>query len=161
MVRSSLCEPVGKIVMCHSYLCHTSDLSHISALRFMTNIQRLFNEPVGISVPGSINKVWDDLFLDRPEFRLPNRGLSYEIKPEEDAIIAEVEVPGVAPEDVKVRLEGRAIHVETPRGNAYFTVGSRVDQDQVTASVKHGLLTLRVPKREARKVEVKVLEQES
>ena len=123
----------------------------------MTNsIQRLFNEPVGIGLPGSINKVWDDMFLDRPEFRLPQRGLSYEIKNEEEAIVAEVEVPGVAPADVKVRLEGRAIHVETPRGNAYFTVGSRVDQDKVTATIKHGLLSLRVPKREARKVEVTV-----
>ena len=122
----------------------------------MTNIQRLFNEPVGIGLPGSINKVWDELFYDRPDYRAPQRGLSYEIKPDEEAVVAEVEVPGVAPEDVKVRLEGRAILVETPRGNAYFTVGSRVDQDGVTATVKHGLLSLRVPKREARKVEVTV-----
>ena len=120
----------------------------------MTNIQRLFNEPVGIGLPGSIDKVWGDIF-DSPV--IPRqRGLSYEIKADDEDVVAEVEVPGVAPSDVKVRLEGRAIHVETPRGNAYFTIGSRVDQDKVTASVKHGLLTLRVPKREARKVEVTV-----
>lgn len=121
----------------------------------MTSLQRVFNDPmVGIGLPGSIDKVWDNLFDSQAVPR--QRGLSYEIKPDDDAVVAEVEVPGVAPEEVKVRLEGRAIHVETPRGNAYFTVGSRVDQDKVTASVKHGLLTLRVPKREARKVEVTV-----
>ena len=122
----------------------------------MTNLTRLFNDPVGIGLPGSIDKVWDELFYDRPDYRAPQRGLSYEIKPDDEAVVAEVEVPGVAPEDVKVRLEGRAILVETPRGNAYFTVGSRVDQDKVAASIKHGLLTLRVPKREARKVDVVV-----
>mgnify|MGYP003635238937 FL=1 len=121
----------------------------------MTSLQRVFNDPmVGIGLPGSIDKVWDNLFDSQAIPR--QRGRSYEIKPDDDVVVAEVEVPGVAPEEVKVRLEGRAIHVETPRGNAYFTVGSRVDQDKVTASVKHGLLTLRVPKREARKVEVTV-----
>ena len=88
-------------------------------------------------------------------------GLNYEIKPGEDAVFAEVEVAGCSPADVKVTCEGRAIHVETPRGNAYFTVGARIDMDHVAASIQHGLLTLRVPKREARKVEVQVLEQES
>ena len=63
--------------------------------------------------------------------------------------------------NVKVNCEGRAIQVETPRGNAYFTVGARIDMDNIEASIQHGLLTLRVPKREAKRVEVKVLEQES
>jgi len=122
----------------------------------MTNIQQLFNEPLGLPMQGSIDKVWNDMFFDRPEFHKAPRGLSYEIKPDEDAVIAEVEVPGVDPKDVKVRLEGRAIQVETPRGSVYFTIGSRVDQDGVTATIKHGLLSLRVPKRAARKVEVTV-----
>jgi len=84
------------------------------------------------------------------------RGLNYQINTEDDAVVAEVEVPGVDPKDVKVKVEGRAIHVETPRGNAYFTIGSRVDSDKVTASTRHGLLSLRVPKREAKVVQVKI-----
>ena len=109
----------------------------------------------------SIDKAWD-AFFDPGQFPTmrQTRGLSYEIKSEEDAVIAEVEVPGCGPEDVKVNCEGRAIQVETPRGNTYFTVGARIDMDHIEASIQHGLLTLRVPKREARKVEVKVLGKE-
>jgi HSP20 family molecular chaperone IbpA len=111
---------------------------------------------------GSIDQAWD-AFYDPSALTYSNktRGLSYEIKPSEDAVIAEVEVPGCSPSDVKVSCEGRAIQVETPRGNAYFTVGARIDMDNIEASIQHGLLRLRVPKREAKKVEIKVLEQES
>ena len=111
---------------------------------------------------GSMDKAWEAFFdAGYPgSYANQTRGLSYEIKPGEDAVTAEVEVPGCAPEDVKVNCEGRAIHVVTPRGNAYFTVGARIDMDNIEASIRHGLLTLRVPKREARKVEVKVVDKE-
>ena len=115
----------------------------------MTNLAR-FAAPF----PMSVDRVWDDFF--GPENARQQRGLSYQIKSEEGAVVAEVEVPGVAPADVKIRVEGRAVHVETPRGNAYFTIGSRVDIDHVTATIRHGLLSLRVPKREAKIVEVVV-----
>ena len=116
----------------------------------MTNITR-----IPMQALGSIDQVWDS-FFEQPPFQPGRRGLSYQIKSEDDAVVAEVEVPGVDPTDVKVRVEGRAVHVETPRGNSYFTIGSRVDIDHVTATVRHGLLSLRVPKREARTVEVRV-----
>ena len=106
-------------------------------------------------IQGSIDQVWDQ-FFETPPFQPSRQGLSYQIKSEDDAVVAEVEVPGVDPKDVQVRVEGRAVHVETPRGNTYFTIGSRVDVDHVTATIRHGLLSLRVPKREARTVEVKV-----
>ena len=107
-----------------------------------------------------IDQTWDALF-DQGNFQRNHpRALAYEIKPGDDAVVAEVEVPGCAPADVKVTCEGRAIHVVTPRGNAYFTVGARIDMDNIEASIRHGLLSLRVPKREARKVEVKVTDNE-
>ena len=115
----------------------------------MTNLTRVLPQM------GSIDQVWD-AFFEQPPFQPARRGLSYQIKSEDDAVVAEVEVPGVDPKDVKVRVEGRAVHVETPRGNSYFTIGSRVDSEHVTASIRHGLLSLRVPKREARTVEVRV-----
>ena len=120
----------------------------------MTNIQKF---PFG-----SIDRAWDAFFDPGtfPAYSNKTRGLSYEVKPGEDAVIAEVEVPGCDPSDVKVHCEGRAIHVTTPRGNAYFTVGARIDMDHIEASIRHGLLTLRVPKREARKVEIKVVDNE-
>ena len=82
--------------------------------------------------------------------------LNYRIITEDDAAIAEVEVPGVSPSDVKVRIEGRSLTVETPRGSAYFTIGQRIDAEHTTADLKHGLLTLRIPKRDAKVVEVNV-----
>ena len=107
----------------------------------------------------SVDKAWEAFFdpSQYPSIQQQTRGLSYEIRSEDDAVIAEVEVPGCGPKDVKVNCEGRAIQVETPRGNSYFTVGARIDMDNIEASIQHGLLTLRVPKREARRVEVKVL----
>ena len=112
---------------------------------------------------GSLDRAWEAFFEgDLPgSFQRKTRGLSYEIKPDTDAVIAEIEVPGCGPKDVNVNCEGRAIQVETPRGNAYFTIGARIDMDNIEASIQHGLLTLRVPKREAKKVEVKVLGVES
>lgn len=88
-----------------------------------------------------------------------NTVLNYRIKSEDNAAVAEIEVPGVDPSDVKVRIEGRSVSVETPRGNAYVTIGQRLSPDEATASLKHGLLTIRVPKRDARIVEVKVHEE--
>lgn len=85
--------------------------------------------------------------------------LNYRITSEDDAAVAEVEVPGVTPEDVKVRIEGRSLTVETPRGNAFFTLGQRIDADHTTATIKHGLLTIRIPKRDARVVQVTVSEE--
>ena len=117
----------------------------------MTNLTNIRVPSFG----GSIDQVWDQ-FFETPPFQPQRSGLTYRIKSEDDAVVAEVEVPGVAPEDVNVRVEGRAVHVETPRGNSYFTIGSRVDVDHVTATIRHGLLSLRVPKREARTVEVQV-----
>ena len=85
--------------------------------------------------------------------------LNYRITSEDNAAVAEIEVPGVEPADVKVRIEGRSLSVETPRGNAYVTIGQRLSADDATASLKHGLLTIRIPKRDARIVEVKVSEE--
>ena len=121
----------------------------------MNNLTKFGN--MGLPVSAGLDQVWDNLVTQAFDANpLQHRGLSYEIKSGDDAVVAEVEVPGVDPKDVKVRVEGRAVHVETPRGNSYFTIGSRVDSEHVTASIRHGLLSLRVPKREARTVEVQV-----
>ena len=120
----------------------------------MTNLTKF-------AINGGLNQAWDAFFdPSTSAYSTKTRGLSYEIKPGDEAVTAEVEVPGCSPADVKVTCEGRAIHVETPRGNAYFTVGARIDMDHIEASIRHGLLSLRVPKREARKVEVKVTDNE-
>lgn len=126
----------------------TSHISHY-ALRIMTNLVRspLFSE-------------FDQLlnsFNQAPLAQSNNRNsLNYRITSEDDAAVAEVEVPGVDPSDVKVRIEGRSLTVETPRGSAFFTIGQRIDADHTTAEIKHGLLKIRIPKRDAKVVEVVV-----
>ena len=87
-----------------------------------------------------------------------NTALNYRILSEDLAAVAEIEVPGVEPSDLKVRIEGRSLSVETTRGNAYITIGQRLSPDDATASLKHGLLTIRIPKRDAKIVDVVVSE---
>lgn len=102
---------------------------------------------------------FDQLFNQLAQVQAPvsrNTALNYRILSEDDAAVAEIEVPGVLPADLKVRIEGRSLSVETPRGNAYVTIGQRLSADDAVASLKHGLLTIRIPTRAARTVEVKV-----
>ena len=119
----------------------------------MTNLTR---SPLYSEFDNLVNTLMQTPFAQTSNART---GLNYRIVPEDEAAVAEVEVPGVLPEDVKVRIEGRSLTVETPRGNAFFTLGQRIDADHTIASLKHGLLTIRIPKREARVVEVKVSEE--
>lgn len=98
-------------------------------------------------------------FFDQPLAQQNARNnLNYRVRTEDDAAIAEVEVPGVDPSEVKVRIEGRSLTVDTPRGSAYFTIGQRIDAEGTSAELKHGLLSIRIPKRDAKVVEVKVAE---
>ena len=105
---------------------------------------------------------FDQLFNQLATQQAPisrNTALNYRIVSEDHAAVAEIEVPGVDPSDVKVKIEGRSLSVETPRGNAFVTIGQRLSADEATASLKHGMLTIRIPKRDARIVEVKVSEE--
>lgn len=84
--------------------------------------------------------------------------LNCHVDSKENEVRIEVEVPGVEPSDIKVKIEGRSLSVETPKGDAYVTIGQRLDADNATANLKHGLLTVTVPKREAKIVEISVSE---
>lgn len=88
-----------------------------------------------------------------------NTVLNCQVNSEDNTALVEIEVPGVDPSDVKVHIEGRSLSVETPKGNAYVTIGQRLDADNATANLKHGLLTIRIPKRDAKIVEVIVHEE--
>lgn len=85
-----------------------------------------------------------------------SRTLSFTHKDEEDTSIIEVEVPGVDINDIVVKLEGKQLLVTTPRGNLILPLGTRVDPANSTAHLKNGLLSIRIPKRSASVVEVKV-----
>lgn len=105
---------------------------------------------------------FDQMLSDLSRLQAPvsrNTALNYQVDSEDSAAVAEIEVPGVDPSEVKVRIEGRSLSVETPKGNAYITIGQRLSPDEATASLKYGLLTIRIPKRDARVVEVQVHEE--
>lgn len=91
-----------------------------------------------------------------PDWNDPRAHLNARVIPEDDKNIIEVEVPGVEPSEVKVRVEGRSLSVDTPRGSAYFTIGQRIDGEGAEAELRNGLLKITVPKREAKVVHVKV-----
>jgi HSP20 family molecular chaperone IbpA len=84
--------------------------------------------------------------------------LTHKVDYNSNPSVIEVEVPGVNPSDVKVKIEGRSLFVETPKGNLYLPIGQRLDSEAATANLKHGLLTVRIPKRDAKIVNVLVHE---
>lgn len=85
--------------------------------------------------------------------------LNPRVIPGETETTIQIEVPGVEPSDVKVKIEGKSLIVDAAdRGSCYLTLGQRLDPEAATATLKHGLLTVRIPKRESRIVEVVVSE---
>lgn len=95
---------------------------------------------------------------------------------EEGAIVLVVEVPGMTSEDLQVQVEGNLLTLsgerrqEPSQGKVHrteraygafrrsFTLPKTVDGDAIDASLKDGILTLRLPKKggpEKRRIEVK------
>jgi len=85
-----------------------------------------------------------------------------------DGLVLLADLPGVAPEDLKVRLEdntltiqaspkhlvdGEATYKEFELVNFFrqFELSEEVDQEKISASLSHGVLTLRLPRAERAK----------
>jgi HSP20 family protein len=110
--------------------------------------------------------------------RAPERFLRppVDIYETEDALMVVADLPGVAKEDVDVRVNdnilslrgktgyeipGEAVDHEYTLMNFYreFELGEKVDRNNIGAELKHGVLTLRLPKVEEakpRQIEVSV-----
>lgn len=82
--------------------------------------------------------------------------LNHRVDTQDSVFTAEVEVPGVEPGDINVKIEGRLLSVSTPRGNAYISVGQRVRSSDAEASLKNGILTVKIPTRGAEVLEIPV-----
>lgn len=101
-----------------------------------------------------------------------------EVLPDADGVTIRAELPGVDPAAIAINVEGRTLTVKAERHDekreqgsyqlrerAYgsfahaFRLSDDLDAEAVSAEAKHGVLTVRVPKRaeaKPRQIEVKV-----
>jgi HSP20 family protein len=95
---------------------------------------------------------------------------------EEDALVVVMEIPGVSRNDTEINIDKNILSVEAKISNAKydgltpvyteynighysrsFSLSNEIDQDGITASTEHGVLTLRLPKgkdNQPRRIEV-------
>jgi len=103
--------------------------------------------------------------LTQPHGDLPTWSPPVDIYENEDEFVVVVDLPGVAPRDVSVRLSGDRLDVEgrqvlpeplsrlaePVRFVRSFVVPDSIDPSGVEARSEHGILTIRLKKAEARK----------
>ncbi|KPK14986.1 MAG: hypothetical protein AMJ62_11100 [Myxococcales bacterium SG8_38] len=117
-----------------------------------------------------MNRLHDHLFGGRRFTKQPFR-IAVDIREEGDAFYVDAEVPGVSAEDIKVDVEKnvltisgeRKVEKEETEGSyrrverqygsfsRSFTLPETVNADAIHADLKNGVLTLRLPKKEAPK----------
>lgn len=123
-------------------------------LTLQRELERVFDKPFGFDPGPSGRGVFPpvNVFADK------------------DGYAIKVEIPGVAPENVEIHTEGRTLSIsgtrEVPpptegsfhrreRGTGQFSrsfqLPADVDTARAEASYKHGVLTVRVPKKEEAK----------
>lgn len=105
-------------------------------------------------------------------------GSAFEVLPDADGVTVRAELPGVDPAAVAITVEGRALTISAERkgeehqSGAYrlreraygqfsrtLRLADDLDADNISADAKHGVLTVRIPKRaeaKPRQIEVKV-----
>jgi HSP20 family protein len=117
-------------------------------------------------------------FVSRP---LPAFAPQFEVKETKDAFIFKADLPGVEEKNIEVSLTGNRLNVsgfreeedrqegenffayERAFGNftRAFTLPDGVESEQVSAELKHGVLTLQIPKKpehQPKKIAIKVAE---
>lgn len=106
-----------------------------------------------------------------------NGGVPVDIEETDGAVVLTVELPGVSREKISIEVDGRqlilradktapepadevtCVHVERSYGEfeRSFVLGGEIDREQVAAEYRDGVLTVRLPLREAarpRRIEV-------
>jgi HSP20 family protein len=87
-----------------------------------------------------------------------------DITEDNDKIVLSADLPGLSDADVDLQIEGDVLTLRGERKERSpgifersFTVPNTIDTEKVTAAMKHGVLTLTLPKRaEAQKRQIKV-----
>jgi HSP20 family protein len=120
------------------------------------------------SLQQEVNRLFDDVFGAQETRQEAGWYPSVDVVEEKDAFLIHAELPGVNPEDVKVRmtnnvltLSGEKRQEATSENQNYyrieriygmfqrsFTFPATVDPDKISASFKDGVLTVTLPKQE-------------
>lgn len=100
-----------------------------------------------------------------------------DIYEDSDGLVVKADLPGIAKENLDVRVENGLLTIQTRSGNAtvsgapiyreyelvnffrQFELSDKVDQQKISADLKHGVLTLKLPRAEEAKpktIEVEV-----
>jgi HSP20 family molecular chaperone IbpA len=132
----------------------SSHLLHLNVLRSMESESYTYNPSDWYQAIGSL---LGRLQVGGPYGRYESDvGLNRSFSSDGEACIMVVEVPGIEPEDISIKLEDRQISVSTPRGNFLESMGARINPNAVTAKLRNGVLTVRIPSRSSPAVEVKI-----
>lgn len=132
------------------------------------------------TVPGDLDRLFQGFWngLERGSLAFPRTGPALNVWENDEALYAELELPGVKLEDLDVTVHGRVLSVrgerraevaeegvtthrrERPIGAFQRTVQlpADVDAEKVEARLEHGVLMLTLPKQEAarpRKIEIR------
>ena len=123
-------------------------------LNLQRELERVFESPLGFDLGPSGRGVYPpvNVFSDR------------------DGYVVRVEVPGVAPDQINIETQGRTLTIsgkrdtKAPSGGSFHRhergagefsrsvqLPADLDLERAEASYEHGLLTVRVPKKEAAK----------
>jgi len=115
-----------------------------------------------------VDRLLDTFFTTGPARFAP----AVDVHETADAFVVRLDLPGISPQDVQVRLEGDTLSIRGERKSEHqesqgpllrserftgrfersFTLAARVQSDRVTATSKDGVLEIRVPKAEEAKV---------
>lgn len=120
---------------------------------------------------------FEDPFFEGGRNRNHNSMMQTDIREKDGKYILEVDVPGFNKEDIKIELENGYLTIEANTNKSVdksnekehyihkeryygkcsrsFYVGDEVEEKDVKASFKNGILTLVVPKKDAKKIENK------
>jgi HSP20 family protein len=101
----------------------------------------------------SYPSVLDWVFNYEPQFAGPD---TLEVKESPDGFSIAVDVPGVAPDDITLRIQDRRLNLVTKRLGVGEPMEKRygwqlpriADSEQVEATLSHGVLTVKVSKSE-------------
>lgn len=86
----------------------------------------------------------------------PTGKLNYQVTELDDGILLSVEVPGVDPETIDMEETGDALVISCDRGELIYPIEASLDQSQLEAAVKWGLLEIFLPRRQGRSVKIQI-----